>query len=1178
MADDIELAGPISNRSRKRKRPPPIPNQKVEVRSIEDGFEGSWHRATVIDIKNQNRVVKYDRSFCDGGSKNLVISVPVLSDKFRGRIRLKPPRVNVNLKCLHYGQCVDVFHQDAWWEGVVLDHDDMSDERSVFFPDIGDELKARVKNIRLTHDWNADTGAWKFRGDWVFLEVVEELEVDWPVLVSVKQIWYELRMKKQFKEEIKEWMCEFKDIWKEPVKEVVLDNLKLTMVEFFGRLQILDINKRFLDSIVNIKPSFFSSFSDLPFDPNLSLVEHKFNDGNNNDDDDNDNDDGDDDDTGPPGFPRNEVVAITDNDDMSPPGFSRNEVVVITDEDDMGALGCSKNEAVVITPEAEESDKWTQLHEFYKFEPDLVVGPVCCPKSILKYYTSSQNNRPPQALTLKVRQHLLYLGWKIELKRDFFGSREKKGIRYRYTDPTGKQYYSLKIICNDLCTLSSENTSLESCQPPRPPRWVKMDVDSEYCPQAVFDYCSMTSEEHREWRQKDVDVRDLQMRAKKHLFASGWSMYHTGDVRNRNVYQSPKGKKFFSIRTACKFYISENCSEVNTETSETNGQNTSKENGVGKLLIKKKDGVLSIEVVAKRKDSLLNKMYEETKTENSNSSRKSRVLRSSKRAREDICPTHQTPRTVLSWLIDNSVLIPRSKVQYRCRKDGHAMKEGRVTRDGIKCNCCQTVFSVSKFESHAGSNNRRPSANIFLEDGRSLLDCQLQLKSDLNAKICKAESHRLKGSRHKLIKDNDYICSVCHYGGELVLCDQCPSSFHTHCLGLTEVPDGDWFCPLCCCRICNQNKCSDCEEETDSNILNCEQCERKYHVGCLKRKDGVLKPASYSQVNWFCSMRCEEIYLGINKLLGKPIPVGQDDLTWTILKHKRPEGTSDDTSHMDEIAESYSKLNIAVSVMHECFEPVKEPRTQRDIVEDVIFCRWSELNRLNFKGFYTVLLEKDDELVSAATIRIYGEKVAELPLIGTRFRYRRRGMCHALMNVLEKKLVELGVERLILPAVPSVLQTWTSSFGFSVMTEAQKLDYLGYTFLDFQGTHMCQKLLGNAQLSAESSISKGNAHENINGSKVIDLDGVSAVSEASQADKVEEMMVDQHSLNAGQANETNNNNCSAPLEVLVNQPSQVEYQSEISVECTMEASKPKEDDSNGHLKCYQRRKFVSCES
>ncbi|KAL0370702.1 UNVERIFIED_CONTAM: hypothetical protein Sangu_0388300, partial [Sesamum angustifolium] len=70
------------------------------------------------------------------------------------------------------------------------------------------------------------------------------------------------------------------------------------------------------------------------------------------------------------------------------------------------------------------------------------------------------------------------------------------------------------------------------------------------------------------------------------------------------------------------------------------------------------------------------------------------------------------------------------------------------------------------------------------------------------------------------------------------------------------------------------------------------------------------------------------------------------------------------------------------------------------------------------------------------------------------------------------KLLELGVERLVLPAVPSVLNTWTTSFGFSVMTESERLNFLDYTFLDFQGTVICQKVLTN-NLSSASSLSTG---------------------------------------------------------------------------------------------------------
>lgn len=58
-----------------------------------------------------------------------------------------------------------------------------------------------------------------------------------------------------------------------------------------------------------------------------------------------------------------------------------------------------------------------------------------------------------------------------------------------------------------------------------------------------------------------------------------------------------------------------------------------------------------------------------------------------------------------------------------------------------------------------------------------------------------------------------------------------------------------------------------------------------------------------------------------------------------------------------------------------------------------------------------------------------------------------------------QKLMELGVERLILPAVPDVLHTWTASFGFSKMMLSERLQFVKYTFLDFQGATMCQKLL-----------------------------------------------------------------------------------------------------------------------
>lgn len=76
------------------------------------------------------------------------------------------------------------------------------------------------------------------------------------------------------------------------------------------------------------------------------------------------------------------------------------------------------------------------------------------------------------------------------------------------------------------------------------------------------------------------------------------------------------------------------------------------------------------------------------------------------------------------------------------------------------------------------------------------------------------------------------------------------------------------------------------------------------------------------------------------------------------------------------------------------------------------------------------------------------------------------------IKLVLQKLTEFGVERLVLPAIPSVLHTWTTAFGFSKMNESERLNFLAYTFLDFQGTVFCQKVL-NGNLSAVSTLSAG---------------------------------------------------------------------------------------------------------
>lgn len=1012
----------------KRGRKKLLHREKVEVRSLEDGFLGSWHSGIVIACKEGIRRVQYDHLLNDDGSQNVVEFVPVSpaidgmvssnrgKSNSRGSIRPLPPKLDSGIWCFHYGLCVDVYHQEAWWEGVIFDHEDGSEERRVFFPDLGDELKSGIEKLRITQDWDEATEKWERRGNWLFLELVEELEQEWPLIVSVKQIWYDMREKKDFRK-VKEWTSSNKVAWKELVLEVISDNLALAVTEI---LPVPNFSRELV-----LKPQPVLGLPALAVTDAVGLIESN--------------------------FPLDSAVMFDHDMDsaMGEDGLLMASSSVSSLQNQ--ALSPDNHSLTLLIKKQKVRKKAAETSGFVKVEPEY------CPQAVVDWVTFGEINKYPQGMSLKARKHLSAVGWK-------FWYKDKNGrLELRYTSPEGRSFISLLTACK--CYIAEENK--------------KRGREN-----GLLDLGFLS---HQSRKQDDLLVRDK---------VDG---FETGLVGNRKRRHQEEQIACFS---------------------------KSKKGKISRALIKFGDDMVS-DCQPQLKGT---------------------------RQVEAPSSSHHNPRTVLSWLIDKNVVLPREKVCYRNKKDNRPMAEGRITRDGIKCNCCQKVFTLSRFEAHAGSNYHRPSANIFLADGRSLLKCQMELMGEKNTRGIKTEQHdKLKGHQHH--QDNDYICSMCHYGGELILCDQCPSSFHKSCLGLKDVPEGEWFCPSCCCRICGQNKYS--EHYLDNSALTCGQCEQQYHMGCLKKR-GLMKEG-YSEGNWFCTRECEKIFMGLQKLLGKQIAVGVDDMTWTLTKSKKYECHDHIAPDVDALTENHSKLNVALGVMHECFEPVKEPRTKRDIVEDVIFSRGSDLNRLNFRGFYVVLLERNDELISVATLRVYGAKVAEVPLIGTRFQYRRRGMCRILMNQLEKKLVELGVERLVLPAVPSVLNTWTTSFGFSKMQVSERLELLNYIFLDFQGATMCQKLLKEIP-SAEASLSRGTRHnycDDISGTCCnIEIEGNSAVSEVFQAEHIESEIVNQGPVDISACNDGHGNAAPSPHSVVVvAEPTHLNHEpycDEISLECSDE--------------------------
>ncbi|KAF3331759.1 hypothetical protein FCM35_KLT03165 [Carex littledalei] len=360
--------------------------------------------------------------------------------------------------------------------------------------------------------------------------------------------------------------------------------------------------------------------------------------------------------------------------------------------------------------------------------------------------------------------------------------------------------------------------------------------------------------------------------------------------------------------------------------------------------------------------------------------------------------------------------MPRTRVSYRYR---NFTKNGVITCNGIKCICCSKTFSATNFELHAGGvSSGGPLANIYLRDGRSLLKCLVEAMETCNLGMQLEES-----DDHN--SDSDVICSACHHSGLLVKCHNCPSSFHPSCVGLKKSLKRYW-CPFCCCRVCgsgvykaNSNYLCD-----KAAVVCCGQCEGRFHIGCITEDCQDL--AFCLAKPWFCNSQCCEVERMLGSLIGKKILISTsaEGLTWSILKYSRCAQDPSANLQPGLMAEQHAKLCLAAEVINECFMPLTEPRTNSDVISDLIFNRESNLSRINFKGFYTIILEKEDEVVAVAAFRVRGDKIAELPFVCTRLKYRRQGMCRHLMTEIEKLLWVLKVERIILPSTKEQLPTW----------------------------------------------------------------------------------------------------------------------------------------------------------
>ncbi|OAY81113.1 uncharacterized protein LOC109726993 isoform X1 [Ananas comosus] len=465
-------------------------------------------------------------------------------------------------------------------------------------------------------------------------------------------------------------------------------------------------------------------------------------------------------------------------------------------------------------------------------------------------------------------------------------------------------------------------------------------------------------------------------------------------------------------------------------------------------------------------------------------------------AKKKICSTGKLTRKDLGLhklVFMNDILPEGTEVGYYV--GGKRLLEGYIKDNGIYCHCCNTVVSPSQFEAHAGrASRRKPYNNIYTSNGVSLHELSVSLSKD----------RKLSPS------ENDDLCGICADGGNLLLCDLCPRAFHKECIGLSAIPKGDWYCQYCqslhqreralahndnaiaagrvagvdpieqiykrCIRIVttaqtNVGGCALCRLHDFSKsrfdartVLLCDQCEKEYHVGCLKEHN-MADLKELPEGEWFCCANCSRIHAALQDFLlqgAEALPSVDAD----VIKKKYDEkGLTKDAdtdirwrllSGRDASADTKLLLSRAVAIFHESFDPIVEATTGRDLIPVMVYGR--TVRDQDYSGMYCAVLTVGSSVVSAGILRIMGCQVAELPLVATSRDSQGLGYFQSLFSCIERLLVSLKVKHFILPAADEAESIWTKRFGFSKITSEQLVEYLnGARTTVFQGTSVLHK-------------------------------------------------------------------------------------------------------------------------
>ncbi|CAN8295333.1 unnamed protein product [Cochlearia groenlandica] len=132
-----------------------VEGQNVEVCSNEDGLSGSYFEAEILSKETQDGShyrVQYKTLVTEGDNPQPLIEI-VSADELRPR----PPKLSTPTS-FSRNEKVDVFANDGWWEGHVIDQ--RGNLFHIHFPATNEDCEYSLAYIRRHHDFDSVNRQW----------------------------------------------------------------------------------------------------------------------------------------------------------------------------------------------------------------------------------------------------------------------------------------------------------------------------------------------------------------------------------------------------------------------------------------------------------------------------------------------------------------------------------------------------------------------------------------------------------------------------------------------------------------------------------------------------------------------------------------------------------------------------------------------------------------------------------------------------------------------------------------------------------------------------------------------------------------------------------------------------------------------------------------------------------